>query len=70
MNVRFPYATHMLNLGKHEYMFRICSMLQVLAEIAEDTSGINYTDLIEELEYDIRAVEREAQDRYTDWATD
>ena len=69
MTNRFPYATHMLNLGRHGYMFRICAMLQTLAEIEEDKS-MDFTELKEDLERDIRNVEREAEERYTDWATD
>ena len=60
MTDRFPYATQMLNLGDHSYMFRICSMLETLQQIAEDTSGTDFTELKDDLEYDIRNVEREA----------
>ena len=70
MTNHFPYAVHMLNLGKFAYMHQICLRLKSLAAIKEDTSDMDFSYLKEELEREIREIEEDACERYTDWATD
>jgi len=76
MTNRFPYATKMLNLGKHGYMLRITN---ALAKIEEAKPLLNDSDLdvrasAQELTYyltnTIEAEEADAEERYTDWASD
>ena len=76
MTNRFPFATKMLNLGKFGYMHRITN---ALVKIAETEAFLNDSDLdvrasaIELTHYlnnEIEAEEMDAEERYTDWATD
>ena len=73
---RFPFATKMLNLGKFGYMHRITS---ALVKIAETEALLNDSDfevrasaveLTRYLNNEIEAEEKDAEERYNDWATD
>jgi hypothetical protein len=72
----YPYAAKMLNLGKFGYMHRITN---ALVKIAETEAFLNDSDLdvrasaVELTHYlknEIEAEEMDAEERYTDWATD
>ena len=76
MTNRFPFATKMLDLGKFGYMHRITN---ALVKIAETEALLNDSDVevragAVELTYylnnEIEAEEKDAEERYNDWATD
>ena len=72
----YPYATKMLNLGKFGYMNRITNALAKIEEVKPllDDSNIDVRVSAGELTYylnnTIQAEESDAEERYTDWATD
>ncbi|KPK59036.1 MAG: hypothetical protein AMJ59_12750 [Gammaproteobacteria bacterium SG8_31] len=75
MTNRFPYATKMLNLGKHGYMLRITISLakieETKAEMMLDSDMINSAEeLIRYLNAEIIREEADAEECYTDWASD
>lgn len=76
MRNRFPFATKMLNLGKHGYMLRITIALAKLEETTPllTDENIDVRASAQELAFylnnTIEAEEADAEERYTDWATD
>ena len=77
MTNRFPYATKMLNLGKHGYMHRITISLAKIEETKADLALGGDDDIINSAEELIRYFNAEivreevdAEERYTDWASD
>ena len=72
----YPYATKMLNIGRHGYMGLITAALAKIDETRPFLSDDNHQiragaeELVEELEAIIASTESDAEERFQDWATD